>query len=381
VKAKGIRTKSFMLQEQILNDIERQIRSHCFFDNEEKYVAKTLWIATSYFLKHDTIRVFDAFPMLAFMSPEPDSGKSRALTVTQLLACNSISAGSYTPAMLLAKIDREPEKILTICLDEIDTVFSHGKDNADLIRLLNLGYQRGAVIGRLSRFKDGEKETKAYCPKVFAGLKVAKIPDATKTRTIIISMRPKGAAEKVERHVNVEALAGLRERLGKLSDDETFLTKLSEVQVDTSFLNNRNEQLWEPLLVVARAVSADWYQRGAKAARYFTSGKTKDLSHTILVGAYRVFRSGEFPDKIHSIDLLEQLQALGLPRWLDQSHLSEYLSAYDPDIATRQMKISGLNRNGYDWHTFLPTFEVYLSENEKEVIEREVHEEMRQEFS
>ena len=87
-----------------------------------------------------------------------------------------MASGKYTPAVLLAKIDKNKGKISTICLDEMDTIFSHGKDNAELILLFNLGYEAGAVIGRMSRFSDREVETPAYCPKIFAGLKIAKIP-------------------------------------------------------------------------------------------------------------------------------------------------------------------------------------------------------------
>jgi hypothetical protein len=56
-----------------------------------------------------------------------------------------------------------------------------------------------------------------------------------------------------------------------------------------------------------------------------------------------------------------KLQELGIPRWAD---VGESLRAYDPAIKTRQMKIDGLNRWGYDWHTFFPTWKRYLSEKE-----------------
>lgn len=360
-----------MQQETILDDIEFQIRRHSVFDREEKYVANVLWIAASYFLKHQDIKVFDAFPMLAFMSPEPDSGKSRALKVTELLSPNAISAGKYTTASLLAKIDQEQGNLITICLDEIDTIFAHGKDNSELIQLFNLGYERGAVMTRLKRFGEGFLETPCYCPKAFAGLKIARIPGPTKTRTIIISMRPKTGNETVERHVAKEELAALNERLLSWSVEASAIDSLKTVTLDASFLSNRNEQIWEPLLAVAKITSPEWYQRALKAASYFTTGQqtSKDLTHKILLATYRVFRSGEYPDKIHSIDLLQELHDYGIPKWIDQALLLEYLSGYDPDISTRQMKISGQNRNGYEWHKFLKTFATYISAKETSEVE------------
>lgn len=113
-------------EQDILDRIEHEIGRHTWFDRDEKYVVNILWIAGTYFPGYSDIRVFDNFPMLAFMSPEPDSGKSRALKVTKLLSCNSIDVGQYTPAALLHTIDQS-EKMITICLDEIDTVFAHVK--------------------------------------------------------------------------------------------------------------------------------------------------------------------------------------------------------------------------------------------------------------
>lgn len=362
-----------MQEENILDEIEKVIRRHSVFDREEKYVTNVLWTAGSYFLKDDTIRAFDAFPMLAFMSPEPASGKSQALKITQLLACNAISAGSHTTAALLAKIDAEPEKIITLCLDEIDTIFAHGKDNSDLIRLFNLGYERGAVITRMKRFGEGFNETPAYCPKVFAGLSLARIPGPTKTRTLIINMRPKTEKEPVEKHVDKEALAGIRDKLAALSDDETFIAKLKAANLPETFLTNRNEQIWEPLLTIAKAVNDEWYRRALKAAQFFTTGKTEDLSHTILLGAYRVYRSGRYLDRIHSLTLLDELHELGIPKWVDHNHLSKCLSDYDPSISTRQMKIGSINKNGYDWRKMLPTFETYISEREEREVEEELN--------
>jgi Protein of unknown function (DUF3631) len=129
--------------------------------------------------------------------------------------------------------------------------------------------------------------------------------------------------------------------------------------LETSFLNNRNQQLGEPLLAVAKAVSDEWYQRGIRAAQFFTTGKTdKDLTHMILLGAYRVFRSGNYLDRIHSMTFLQELDELGIPKWIDQNHLLEHLSGYDPEIATRQMKIGerceqlgGFSRAEDGWNT------------------------------
>jgi hypothetical protein len=85
----------------ILDEIEREIRRHVFLDTDEKYVANVLYVAGTYFAGYKQLNIFNAFPYLAFMSPEPASGKSRALKVTEILSCNSIEGATYTTAALL----------------------------------------------------------------------------------------------------------------------------------------------------------------------------------------------------------------------------------------------------------------------------------------
>ena len=78
---------------------------------------------------------------------------------------------------------------------------------------------------------------------------------------------------------------------------------------------------------------------------------------------------------IHKDILVEKLQELGIPKWVD---VGEILKSYDPDIKTRQIKrkmsgyLSPINRYGYDWHLFFPTWNTYLSEKEKRDVEVEL---------
>jgi hypothetical protein len=140
------------------------------------------------------------------------------------------------------------------------------------------------------------------------------------------------------------------------------------------FLTNRNQQIWEPLLAIAKVTGDFWYQRALAAARTFTASEetVNTVGHIILKNSYRVFRSGEYPDRIHSVDLLEALRSLGIPKWVELNHLSDYLSDYDPEIKPRQMKIDRINRNGYEWHTFLKSFKTYISEKKVRDIEQDL---------
>jgi hypothetical protein len=114
----------------------------------------------------------ESTPRIAFLSPEPGSGKTRALEVTELLVPNPVEAVNVTPAYLFRKVG-DPEGAPTILFDEIDTVFGpKAKDNEEIRGLLNAGHRRGAVAGRcVVRGKIVEtEEIPAYCAVALAGL-------------------------------------------------------------------------------------------------------------------------------------------------------------------------------------------------------------------
>ena len=52
--------------------------------------------------------------------------------------------------------------------------------------------------------------------------------------------------------------------------------------------------------------------------------------------------------------------------------MADYLGGYDPEIRTKQMKIDGVNRHGYEWDTFLKSFKTYITPKEVEEIERDL---------
>ena len=124
-------------------------------------VAHTLWIAHCHLMD-----AWDSTPRIAFLSPEPGSGKTRALEVSELLVPNPVEAVNVTPAYLFRKIGAADEESPTILYDEIDTVFGpRAKDNEEIRGLINAGHRRGAVAGRcvVRGTTVATEEIPAYC--------------------------------------------------------------------------------------------------------------------------------------------------------------------------------------------------------------------------
>src|SRR5215471_444695 len=94
------------------------------------------------------MEAWESTPRLAFLSPEPASGKSRALEISELLVPRPVLAVNVSPSYLFRKVGAEEGKP-AILYDEIDTVFGpKAKENEEIRGLLNAGHRRDAVAGR-----------------------------------------------------------------------------------------------------------------------------------------------------------------------------------------------------------------------------------------
>ena len=82
-----------------LDDVRAFIGRFCALPTEHAYTAATLWAAHAHVLD-----AFDSTPRLAFLSPEPGSGKTRALEILTLLVPWPMHAVNATPAALFRSV-------------------------------------------------------------------------------------------------------------------------------------------------------------------------------------------------------------------------------------------------------------------------------------
>src|SRR5262245_7819262 len=144
----------------LLDDIHTLLGRFVSYPGEDAQVAHALWVAHCH-----AMGAWESTPRIAFLSPEPGSGKTRALEVTETLVPNPVEAINVTASYLFRKVG-DKDGLPTILFDEIDTVFGpKAKENEDLRGLLNAGHRRGAVAGRcVVRGKVIEtEELPAYC--------------------------------------------------------------------------------------------------------------------------------------------------------------------------------------------------------------------------
>ena len=177
----------------LLDEIELFLSRFIAYPSEAARVAHTLWIVHTH-----RMDAWDSTPRIAFLSPEPGSGKSRALEITELLVPRPVHAVNTSSAYLFRKVDDAAGKP-TILYDEIDTVFGpRAKENEDIRGMLNSGHRKGAKAGRCVVRGNvvGTEEFESYCAVALAGLD--DLPDTIMSRSIVVRMRRRAPYETVE---------------------------------------------------------------------------------------------------------------------------------------------------------------------------------------
>jgi hypothetical protein len=248
---------------ELLDDVRTFLARFVAYPSEHALTAHALWIAHAWLMD-----AWESTPRIAFLSPEPGSGKSRALEVTEPLVPRPVHQVNCTPAYLFRKV-ADAEGPPTILYDEIDTVFGpKAKDNEEIRGLLNAGHRKGAMAGRcVVRGKLVEtEELSAYCAVMLAGLD--DLPDTIMTRSVIVRMRRRAPNESIEpwrRRVNEPE----GQKLAQLLSNWSALVADSARDAWPDLppgVEDRAADVWEPLLTVADLAGGHWPDTARVAA-------------------------------------------------------------------------------------------------------------------
>jgi hypothetical protein len=334
----------------LLERLERFLARFVSYPSEHARIAHALWIVHTHLMD-----VWESTPRIAFLSPEPGSGKTRALEITELLVPRPVEAVNATPAYLFRKV-ADPDGLPTILFDEIDTIFGpKAKDNEEIRGVLNAGHRHGAVAGRcVVRGKTIEtEELPAYCAVAVAGL--GGLPDTLLPRSVIVAMRRRSPDEQVEPYRRrVHAGEG-----HQLRDDLEAWAKEIRHDVENRWpampdgIKDRDADVWEPLLTIAEAAGGCWPKRArVSAVTLVTDSKatTPSLGVRLLADLRDVFGDAE---AMFTSDVLERLNGLEEAPWADlhgkalnARGLSSRLSKYGVKTP-KTVRIEGKAAKGY----------------------------------
>lgn len=347
-----------------LDDVHGFLGRFVAYPSEHAHVAHTLWIGHTHLMD-----AWESTPRIAFLSPEPGSGKSRALEVTELLVPRPVEAVNVTPAYLFRKVGGDAGRP-TILYDEIDTVFGpKAKDNEEIRGLLNAGHRRGAVAGRcVVKGKIVEtEEIPAYCAVALAGL--GGLPDTLLSRSVVVRMRRRAPHEQVEqfrRRLHAGEGQELLERLDQWAFDAAV--RIDGVWPDMpAGIEDRDADVWEALLAVADDAGGDWPQR-ARAAAFALVAESKDSTPSLGVRLLADLREifGD-QDVMSTETILGKLHALEEAPWadlrgreLDARGLARRLGDYQ--VKSTKVKIGGASVRGYRRDDLWDAWQRYLAD-------------------
>jgi 5S rRNA maturation endonuclease (ribonuclease M5) len=298
----------------LLDDVSEFLGRFIAYPSEHAQMAHVLWIAHAH-----AMEAWESTPRIAFLSPEPASGKTRSMEVTELIVPNPVAAVNVTPAYLFRKVGSE-DGLPTILFDEIDTVFGpKAKENEEVRALLNSGHRRGAVAGRcVVRGKTVEtEEIPSYSAVALAGL--GWLPDTILSRSIIIRMRRRAPDESIKpfrRRIEAPVGEALQRRLAKWAG--AILDSLTEARPQMpASVEDRNADVWEPLLAIADAAGGTWPECARKAAVALvevTREVEPSLNIRLLADLRTVFKAEE---QLTTKKILAELYLLEDAPWND----------------------------------------------------------------
>ena len=88
------------------------------YPSPEAHTAHVLWCVHAH-----RMDLWDSTPRISFHSPEPGSGKTRALEITELLVPRPICAVNMSTSALFRCVVTDDGLLPTIILDEVDALF------------------------------------------------------------------------------------------------------------------------------------------------------------------------------------------------------------------------------------------------------------------
>lgn len=346
----------------ILDDVHAYLGRFVAYPSLHAQIAHTLWIMHAHLME-----AWDTTPRLAFLSPEPGSGKSRALEVMEPLVPRPVEAVNVSPAYLFRKVGDEQGRP-TILYDEIDTVFGpKARENEELRGLLNAGYRKHSSAGRcVVRGKEVfTEELPAYCAVALAGL--GDLPDTILTRSVIVRMRRRAPSEQIEPYRR-RTMLPIAERLyARMATwgESIVDTITDEWPAMPDGIRDRDADVWESLLAVADAAGGEWPTAARVAAvSHVTEAKggTPSLGILLLADLRQVF---EQLTSMSTVDILRSLHELQDSPWndlkgkpLDDRGLSRRLKPYG--VSRTTIRIGETTVKGYRREDLWDAWERYL---------------------
>jgi len=298
-------------------------------------------------------------PLLGITSPQKRCGKTTTLSLLGGTVPRPLSTSNITGPALFRSVERWAPTLL------VDEAESFLRDREDLRGILNSGHHRaGAFVVRTVGDDHEARLFTTWCPKAIA--LIGKLPDTLMDRSIEISMRRRGAGEKVERH-RLDRLADLeplRRKAWTWARDHMEELKGMDPTVPTG-LHDRAADNWRPLLAIAETIGGVWPERARKAAALLSGQAEDDEAGTLLLVDLKSIFTTKGVDRIFSAEItkaLVDMEDRPWPEWrrgspLTTRQLARLLKPFG--IGPKKIRIGDSVAQGYLVEDFTDAFSRY----------------------
>jgi len=352
----------------LLDNVVAFLQRFGVYADEHQPVALALWAVHTH-----CFGAADATPYLIVSSPAPQSGKSRVGDVLELLVRAPLPTADASAASVYRSIQLwEP----TLIMDEIDTVFRRGgdDDSADLRRILNAGFARGRYAIRVEGKDRTPTKYATFCPKLLIGIDKGTTPDTIQTRSIPVRIHRKKRTESVERFRRKLVAKEGSELHGNLAAwGKAHVEQLAKAHPELpDELDDRQQDIWEPLLAIADMAGATWGERARTAAKALHGAGGESATEGVsLLGAIKeafdTTKATRLPTGVLLTALINQ-EGPWADRWENAvsrdnvkgpgAQLAGLLRPYG--IRSKQIRIGEQNVRGYERHQFKAAWGRYL---------------------
>lgn len=312
---------------------------------------------------------FSGFPYLAVVGPVKRCGKTRLLSVLELLTRNPRRAAGISEAALFRLVEAETP---TLLLDESEFLRGRGERAEALRLLLNAGHDEGAVVYRCVGPKSDVHGFKVFSPKAFAC--IGSLPETLHDRSITILMQRKRAGETVERfsirRVGPEGETlrdGISAWAGEHRDE--VVEAYDALRID--FLNDdRAVDNFELLFAMLHTADRSRFNELRACAEVLVVGKAamevdENLALTLLRDIHAVWPDGQAA--MFTVDLLGQLRDIPDGPWaadieLTARKLARWLRGFE--VERRTVRIGTATAKGYSRSEIDDAFARYFGDKE-----------------
>jgi hypothetical protein len=252
--------KKFMAGESApnpLSDVLGTLAAFLHFDDVRLYVLLAVWTTGTYFYS-----IFSHFGYLFLHSNKPRCGKTRTAEVVGHLAFEATGPLNCPTVPAIREIASEGGTALFDTLER----WKQKESRDAAMEILDAGFRNGGTVAKMVQFGNGQWRKEfypVYAPYMLAGIGKDCLTDTALDRSFVVEMLRKPTRIRKQRYFAAkceQTCAANREQLylAALEHAEDVAAAYESTELDSEVrslgLNDRAEDIWKPLLAVAKVL-------------------------------------------------------------------------------------------------------------------------------